>query len=54
VKPVQSVETIVITPLSDGKQARVVAKEIGDKVADVGIKIDDVGDKVQVAIDSAR
>ena len=33
--------------LSDGKQARVAAKEIGGKVADVGVKIEDVGDKVQ-------
>jgi hypothetical protein len=54
VKLVQSVETILITPLSDGKQARVVAKEIGDKVADVGVKIEDVRDKVQVVIDGAQ
>ena len=44
--------------LSDGKQARVAAKEIGDKVSDVGVKIQDkvqcVDQKVQVVIDGAR
>jgi hypothetical protein len=61
VKSVQSVETILTPPLSDGKQARVVAKEIGDNVADVGIKVESVGDtvrcvdgKVQLVIDGAR
>ena len=46
---------------SDGKQARVAAKEIGDKVSGVGVKIEDMGDKVQcvddkvqVVIDGAR
>ena len=37
--------------LSDGKQARVAAKEISDKLSDVGVKIDyvgqDVGNKLQ-------
>ena len=50
--------TIFLTHmLSDGKQARVAAKEIGDKVSDVGVKIQDkvqcVDDKVQVVIDGA-
>ena len=51
--------------LSDGKQARVAAKEISDKVSVVGVKIEDlgqdVGDKlqcvdemVQVVLDGAR
>ena len=51
--------------LSDGKQARVAAKEISNKVSDVGVKIEnvgqDVGDKLQsvdeqvrVIIDGAR
>jgi hypothetical protein len=47
--------------LSDGKQARVVAKDMEDKVTDVGVKIEGVGDKaqridekVQVVIDGAR
>jgi hypothetical protein len=46
--------------LSDGKQARVAAKDIGDKVTDVGVKIEGVGgsvqcidEKVQVVIDGA-
>ena len=50
--------TIFLTHmLSDGKQARAAAKEIGDKVSDVGVKIQDkvqcVDDKVQVVIDGA-
>ena len=51
----------LIYMLLDGKQARVAAKEIADKVSDVGVKIEDVGDKVQcvddkvqVVIDGAR
>ena len=40
--------------LSDGKQARVVAKDIGDKVADVGVKVECVDDKVQLVIDGAQ
>ena len=32
--------------LSDGKQARVAAKEISDKLSDVGVKIEDVGQDV--------
>ena len=39
---------------SDGKQARVAAKDIGDKLADVGVKVECVDDKVQVVIDGAR
>ena len=33
--------------LSDCRQARVVAKDIDDKVLDVGVKVEGVGDKVQ-------
>ena len=40
--------------ISDGKQARVAAKEISDKVSDVGVKVERVDDKVQVVIDGAR
>ena len=40
-------KTFLICLLSDGKQARVAAREISGKVADVG-------DKVQVVIDGAR
>ena len=40
-------KTFLIFLLSDGKQARVVAKEISGKVVEVG-------DKVQVVIDGAR
>ena len=54
-------KTFLTYMLSDRKQARVVAKEIGDKLADVDVKIEDVGDKVQcvddkvqVVIDGAR
>ena len=61
-------KAFLIYTLSDGKQARVAAKDIrdkvsdvGDKVLDVGVKIEDVGDKVQgvddkiqVVIDGAR
>jgi hypothetical protein len=53
--------TLLISILSDGNQARVVAKDIGDKVAniggtlegvrdnvgDVGDKVEDIGDQVQ-------
>jgi uncharacterized protein YoxC len=60
---------VLLTPmLSDGKQARVVARDVSNKVEDVGVKVEDVGDKVediddkvrrvdekvQVAIDGAR
>ena len=38
---------------SDGKQARVAAKEISDKVADVGVKVQSVDERVQVVIDGA-
>ena len=31
-----------------------MAKNIGDKVADVGVKVEGVDDKVQVVIDGAR
>jgi 23S rRNA pseudoU1915 N3-methylase RlmH len=52
----------ILTPiLSDGKQARVAAKDLGDKVADVGVKVkgvedkvEDIGDQVQVVIDGAQ
>ena len=47
-------KTFVTYMLSDGKQARVAAKEIGDKVSDVGDKVQCVDDKVQVVIDGAR
>ena len=39
--------------LSDGKQAKVAAKDIGDKVAEVGVKVEHVDDKVQAVIDGA-
>ena len=44
-------QTIPTSRLSDGQQARVAAKDIGDKVADVGVKVKCVDDKVQVIID---
>ena len=44
-------QNILTYRLSDGKQARVVAKDIGDKVADVGVKVKCVDDKAQVIID---
>ena len=47
-------QTFLTSLLSDGKQARLVAKNIGDKVADVGVKVEGVDDKVQVVIDGAR
>ena len=47
-------KTFLIYILSDGKQARAEAKEIGDKVSDVGDKVQCVDDKVQVVIDGAR
>ena len=47
-------QTILTSRLSDGKQARVVAKDISDKVADVGVKVECVDDKLQVIIDGAR
>ena len=61
-------DTLQITIHSDGKQAKVAAKEIVDKVTDVGDKVEGVGDKVegvgdkvqcinekvQVVIDGAR
>ena len=54
-------KTFLTYILSDGKQARVAAKELSDKVSDVGMKIEDVGgkvqcvdDKVQVVMDGAR
>ena len=47
--------------IPDGKQARVAANEISDKVSDIGMKMEDVGDKVQcvdvkvqAVIDGAR
>ena len=47
-------QTFLTSRLSDGKQARVAAKGIGDKVADVGVKVECVDDKLQVVIDGAR
>ena len=61
-------ETLRTAVLSDGKQAKVVAKEIGDKIADLNDKVENVSDKVegvgdkvqcvdnkiQMAIDGAR
>ena len=44
-------QTRLTSILSDGQQARVAAKDIGDKVADVGVKVKCVDDKVQVIID---
>ena len=44
-------QTILTFILSDGKQARIAAKDIGDKVAEVGAKVECVDDKVQVVID---
>jgi hypothetical protein len=40
--------------LSDGKQAREAAKDIGEKVADVGVKLECVDEKVQVVIDGTQ
>jgi hypothetical protein len=47
-------QTLLISMLSDGKQVRVAAKDISDKVAEVGVKVQSVDEKVQVAIDGAR
>ena len=47
-------KTFLTYMLSDGKQARVAAKEISDKVSDVGAKIEDVGDKVQCVDDKVQ
>ena len=54
-------KAFLIYTLSDGKQARVAAKDIrdkvsdvGDKVLDVGVKIEDVGDKVQCVDDKIQ
>ncbi|KAN0139385.1 hypothetical protein V8E53_002886 [Lactarius tabidus] len=44
---VQCVDDKVQVVIDDGKQARLVAKHIGDKVTDVGDKLEDVGDKVE-------
>ena len=44
-------QTILTFILPDGKQARIAAKDIGDKVAEVGTKVECVDDKVQVVID---
>jgi hypothetical protein len=54
-RPVWSGCRILLTSIFlDGEQARVTAKEIGDKVAEVGIKVQCVDEKVQVAIDGAQ
>ena len=54
-------KAFLIYTLSDGKQARVAAKDIrdkvsdvGDKVSDVGVKIEDMGDKVQCVNDKVQ
>ena len=47
-------KTFLTYMLSDGEQARVAAKEIGDKISDVGVKIEDVGDVVQCVDDNVR
>ena len=58
-------KAFLIDTLSDGKQARVAAKEIRDKVSDVGVKIENVGqdlgdrfqcvdEQVRVIIDGTR
>ena len=47
-------KTFLICLLSDGKQARVAAKEISGKVTDVVDKVQCVDEKVQVVIDGAR
>ena len=40
--------------LSDGKQARIAAKEIGGKVADVSVKVESVEDKVEDICDKVQ
>ena len=47
-------QTILTFILPDGKQARIAAKDIGDKVADMGVKVECLDDKVQVVIDGTR
>lgn len=47
-------QTLLTSRLSDGKQARVATKDIGDKVAEVGVKVECIDEKVQVVIDGAR
>jgi hypothetical protein len=54
-------KSVLTSILSDGKQARLAAKDLGDKVADVGVKVEgvedkveDIGDQVQVVIDGAQ
>ena len=46
-------QMILTSILSDGRQVRVVAKDIGDKVAEVGVKVEHIDDKVQVVLDGA-
>ena len=50
----RQLKTFLICLLSDGKDARVVAKEISGKVADVGGKVQSVDERVQVIIDGAQ
>ena len=45
---------MLIATLSDGKQAKVAAKEIGDKVEGVSGKVEEVGDKVQCLDDKVQ
>ena len=47
-------ETLLTAVLSDGKQAKVVAKEIGDKIADLNDKVENVSDKVEVVGDKVQ
>jgi hypothetical protein len=49
-----NLKTLLTSILLDGKQARIVAKDIGDKVADVDVKVDGVGDKVQCVDDKVQ
>ena len=47
-------QSILTYGLSDGKQARVAAKDISDKVADMGVKVECLDDKVQVVVDGTQ
>ena len=50
----QTLGQIILTSrLSDGKQSRLAAKDMGDKLADMGVKVGCVDDKVQVVMDGA-
>ena len=47
-------KTFLTAIISDGKQAKVTAKAIGDKVEGVGGKVEEVGDKVQCVDDKVQ